>query len=324
MMISNTGRSKQNLKVKEVVKTTRRADTVVLNKNWEFAQETSTSITLDDDHGGWELLNKDGIVLKLDEFRAANVPGCVHTDLLRHELIDDPFYRLNEHQLQWIDKVNWIYRTTFDVPATMAARKHIRLAFEGLDTFAQVRLNGQLVLEANNMFRTWKVDVKHTIEEGTNTMEIRFLSPIQQGLEIYKALPYHVPCSANDLAEIGKVENNTMVSNLMRKAPYHFGWDWGPRLVTSGIWKDTWLKAWDYVSIKHVNIDQLEIGNNAVAKMNAVVEFDAIDKDILDDSNDLEIQILVNRQEVARVKMTIDPKTGQALVPFNISNAKLW
>jgi beta-mannosidase len=88
------------------------------------------------------------------------VPGCVHTDLLANKLIDDPFYRDNEKKQQWIDKKDWEYRTTFKVTPQTLAHENVELVFEGLDTYAQVYLNEQLVLSADNMFRTWRVDAK--------------------------------------------------------------------------------------------------------------------------------------------------------------------
>ena len=85
----------------------------------------------------------------------ATVPGTVHTDLMDNKLIDDPFYRLNERGVQWVDKEDWIYRTTFDVAPELLAKRNIVLHFEGLDTYADVTLNGKKVLAADNMFREW-------------------------------------------------------------------------------------------------------------------------------------------------------------------------
>src|SRR5438128_12349576 len=88
----------------------------------------------------------------------ASVPGCVHTDLLNNKLIDDPFYRDNEKKLQWIGKTDWEYQTTFNVTAEMLDRTSVEMVFEGLDTYASVFLNDELLLNADNMFRTWRVD----------------------------------------------------------------------------------------------------------------------------------------------------------------------
>src|SRR4029078_5813372 len=95
------------------------------------------------------------------------VPGCVHTDLLANKLIDDPFYRDNEKKQQWIDKKDWKYRTIFKVNPQTLARENVELVFEGLYTYASVYLNEQLVLKADNMFRTWRVNARHIFNHGS-------------------------------------------------------------------------------------------------------------------------------------------------------------
>src|ERR1043165_9283554 len=98
-----------------------------------------------------------------DAWHPATVPGCVHTDLLNNKLIDDPFYRDNEQRLQWIGKTDWEYETPFNVAPATLARSHVELVFEGLDTYAEVFVNGKSVLSADNMFRTWRVDARSAI-----------------------------------------------------------------------------------------------------------------------------------------------------------------
>ena len=196
---------------------------------------------------GWSFKAADD-----QQWAAAEVPGTVHTDLLNLGLIKDPFYRLNEHQLQWIDKKDWVYRSTFDVTEKILAQDFIALNFEGLDTYAQVRLNDSLILESDNMFRRFTLPVKTLLKPQNNTLEILFESPIKKGIEKFDALGYSIPMSGNDLAKIGQVEGQKEVSIFTRKAGYHFGWDWGPRLVTSGIWRPITLEAWSAVKIQDV------------------------------------------------------------------------
>jgi beta-mannosidase len=104
----------------------------------------------------------------------ATVPGTVHTDLLANGLIDDPFKDNNEKKLQWIEKVNWEYRTTFDVDKNQLGYTHQELFFEGLDTYAEVFLNGKQILDANNMFRSWRVDVAGKLKKKGNELRIVF------------------------------------------------------------------------------------------------------------------------------------------------------
>lgn len=112
----------------------------------------------------------------------ATVPGGVHTDLLDNKLIEDPFFRLNERNMQWIDKEDWIYETSFDVEQEIFNRKNISICFDGLDTFADVTLNGEKIISADNMFRSWKADIKSLLKESGNKLQVYFHSPIKKGI----------------------------------------------------------------------------------------------------------------------------------------------
>jgi beta-mannosidase len=167
----------------------------------------------------------------------AEVPGCVHTDLLRAGKIPDPFVGTNEKSLQWIEHADWEYRTSFEADAALLGREKIEIVFHGLDTYADVSVNGARVLEANNMFRTWRADIKSHVVAGTNTVVVRFRSPIAAVKPLYD-------------------QAKEMVSMFARKAPYHYGWDWGPRFVTSGIWRPAAIEAWDEVRLDDVQVYQ--------------------------------------------------------------------
>jgi beta-mannosidase len=178
---------------------------IELNKNWQFKNQ------------------------KENKWYKATVPGTVHTDLLANKLIPDPFYRDNEGKLQWIDKADWEYKTVFNIDASTFAKKNIELVFDGLDTYADVFLNGQLILQAENMFRGWTINVKPFIKRTNNVLLIRFASTQNKVDSIAKAkLPLILP------------DNNRV---YVRKAQFQFGWDWGPKFVGCGIWKNVYLKV---------------------------------------------------------------------------------
>ncbi len=153
----------------------------------------------------------------------AEVPGTVHTDLLANGLIPDPFYGDNETKVQWVEKEDWEYRAVFTPPASVWATKKTELVFDGLDTYADVYLNGKLLLRADNMFRQWRAEAGALLHKSTNELRIIFHSAARHDDSLSSL-------SAVKLAG----ENNRMYS---RKAQYQYGWDWGPRLVTCGIWK---------------------------------------------------------------------------------------
>jgi len=181
---------------------------------------------------GWTLAGSDTFTVGLP----ATVPGTVHTDLLHAGLIPDPFLRDNELRLQWVGERDWVYRTTFVAGPQVLDREVAELVFHGLDTFAEVILNGRTVLNTDNMFRRWTVDVTRDLLEGENRLEVRFRSPLPVARAAHDALPYTLP-AGNDLG-------NPPSRVFVRKAAYHYGWDWGPRFVTSGIWRPAELVAW--------------------------------------------------------------------------------
>ncbi len=247
----------------------------------------------------------------------ATVPGTVHTDLLANKQIEDPFYRLNEHDLQWIDKIDWEYKTTFDVEKNLLQKDKIELDFKGLDTYADVFVNGKKVLVADNMFREWQVDVKDELKVGENELHVILHSPIIEGIKKYDAQGYVIPVSDNDLAFLGKVEGRKKVSVYTRKAGYHFGWDWGPRLVTSGIWRPVILKAWDQANIENLQIVQNQVLDEK-ATFTAIFEINAVKK------SNATLVVSNDGTVLASSPIQLKKGTGKYSVNFEIKNPKLW
>ena len=167
----------------------------------------------------------------------ATVPGTVHTDLLAARLIPDPYLDLNEITVDWVGRCDWRYELTF--PWQGDGARNVELVFPGLDTFAQIVLNGAIIGETANMNRTYRFDVRGLLRAGDNTLEVLFESPWTRGEELarqYEPRPNNYPGPAN----------------LMRKMACNFGWDWGPTLVTSGIWKPVLLESWSNARIDRV------------------------------------------------------------------------
>lgn len=252
-----------------------------------------------------------------EEWLPATVPGCVHTDLLANGKIEDPFYRLNEHKLQWIDKVNWEYKTTFNIDPDAIKRDRIALDFKGLDTYADVFVNGTQVLSADNMFREWLVDVKPQVKEGANELRILFRSPIVEGLKKYDANGYVIPVSDNDQAVNGEVPDGKMVSVYTRKAGYHFGWDWGPRLVSSGLWRPVYLAVWDDARIANLQLKQNSVSEKE-ASLTAIFEIEA------NADNEATVTIQNDGNELARTNIKLTKGISTYPVDFKIENPKLW
>ncbi|MDF2924797.1 MAG: beta-galactosidase [Paenibacillaceae bacterium] len=202
----------------------------------------------------------------------ARVPGCVHKDLERNGIIAEPFYRRNELDQQWIDKQDWEYEGCFQLSEQELNAAGLELVFDGLDTYADVYVNGVPVLSANNMFRTWRINIKPAAKPGTNRLTVYLRSPIAEDLPKLEKLGYHLMAN-NEQPETGGL-GDKRVSMFARKAPYHYGWDWGPRFVTSGIWREVRLAAWSGSRIRDVFIRQDEV-TPEMARLTAQVEVEA-------------------------------------------------
>lgn len=187
----------------------------------------------------------------------ATIPGTVHTDLFQNGIIPHPFEGTNEAQLQWIEHEDWVYSTTFSISKKELSHAHIQLIWDGLDTYASIYLNGVLLRKTDNMFRTWTDEVKSLLGVGENTLEVHFESASKVGKQKATELPYVLP------------EKERVFS---RKAQYHYGWDWGPRFVTAGIWKPVQLKFWNTAVIEHVAYELISL-NDTLAETAFHVRF---------------------------------------------------
>ncbi len=178
----------------------------------------------------------------------AEVPGSVHCDLLRHKLIPDPFWGSNEQGLEWIEEQDWKYAASFEVSRDLLAYEELDLVAEGLDTVAAIRVNGSLLARTENMFIGYRFPVKKLLKPGANNIEVLFSShiPYVRGREKFR-----------DWKDWFDKKGGAC---LIRKEPCAFGWDWGPRLVSSGIYRPIRLEAWSGNRIAGLNIRQKHAG----------------------------------------------------------------
>lgn len=253
---------------------------------------------------------------RLNNWYKADVPGVVHTDLMANGIIENPFYRLNERAVQWIDKEDWIYETEFTGHDKIVTRENQQIVFKGLDTYADVYLNDSLILKANNMFLEWKTNVKGILKAGKNKLKVYFHSPVKIDMPKWEALPYQLKAD-NDQSENGGLLNRK-IGIFARKAGYHYGWDWGPRLVTSGIWRPVYLEAWDNIKIENVHIIQKEVSSER-ANLTSAVE-------IISSRNIKNAIITIKADERLIATKCADLKKGlnEFRLDYTIKEPQLW
>lgn len=191
-----------------------------------------------------------------EEWLSAVVPGGAHTDLFACGRIPDPFVGDNELKVQWVADADWIYRRTFQVSQELLENDVVELVCDGLDTLAELRLNGTLVGKAENAFRQYRRQVKEFLHTGENELVVAFASATRF-------------CAARDQERPMMYVNDALPgAPHLRKAPCHFGWDWGPKLPAVGIWRDIRLEGSTTASFEDVQLRQQHNGNRVSLEIN--------------------------------------------------------
>jgi beta-mannosidase len=234
----------------------------------------------------------------------ARVPGTIHTDLIRHNLIPDPYLACNEAEVQWVGREDWNYRNTFSVDKALMKQEHIELVFEGLDTYASVKLNGHQLFVANNMFRRWVVECKSMLRPGKNTLEVQFESAENRFLHDSTQLGYPLPGGRWVFA---------------RKAAYHFGWDWGPKLVTAGIWKPVYLRTWQ----KHLP-EGVQLYTKKITDEEAIIEAEFHVRSVETGDAVLRVTDLRSGMELSSANVVLTKEQKKYSLSFSIKNPKRW
>ncbi len=248
-----------------------------INKNWKFKATDSTT------------------------WKTATVPGNIFTDLLDHQSIPDPFQESNEEKVQWIATKDWEYKTNFNLSDKILKKENIELHFEGLDTYAKIYINGNYQLDTDNAFNTYSISLKDIPISESNELRIVFQNTGSFENSAKLNSKYKLP------------EGNRIYT---RKAQFQYGWDWGPKLNTSGIWKNISVVAWNDIKFENIFIKQREIN-----KEKAILSVEISIESPADKNATLFTQI--NRDVISS---SISLKKGKHTykVPIEIANPKLW
>ncbi|OWP05578.1 glycoside hydrolase family 2 protein [Marssonina coronariae] len=271
--------------------------TIPIDQNWTFKQGDSP----------------DSKFLPVAQF-----PTNVHLDLMAHKIIPDPFVGKNESDVQWVGEVSWVYRTTFPTPSlplsdTGRGVCKAVIAFDGLDTYATVLLNGTEILKTENMFIPERVDVTTLLKRGgDNKLEITFESAYLKGCAIVEEHPDHYwGCWNGDTSRLA-----------VRKAQYHWGWDWGPMLMTCGPWRPIKLEIFSsrisdlyFTSKVNESLERAEFFATAEIEREAETEAEALE---------IRFEISLSGREEVVASQTVKVEKGAASHHFTIEKPALW
>lgn len=245
----------------------------------------------------------------------AKVPGTIHQDLLNHNRIPNPFYGMNEEAVQWVENEDWMYRTSFVVTEEQLNRDAAVLELDGLDTYADVFLNGALILRSDNMFVGHKVPVKSVLRKGENRLLIRFRSAVKEALPQWETNGFDYPAD-ND-------HSSKRVSIYTRKAPYSYGWDWGIRLATCGIWRPVRLVFSDVARIEDYYVRQASVSASKADVDNRLEITNVTSQPV---SALLKVAYHYSANDTKEVQKQIELRPGENTVslPVMIDNPHLW
>jgi beta-mannosidase len=273
--------------------------------------------------GTWIIKNLEKSI-KID----GPVPGTVFEALLENQIIDDPFYGENEQEMKWVYESNWIYELKFDLNPEYLTHETIILRFNGLDTIAEVSLNGDRIGFANNMFVIYDFEVKSKLKQTDNKLIVNFTSPTKKSREDIEK--YNVKLNTGYAAIPGVP--------YLRKAQYSFGWDWGPKLPDIGIWKSAELIGYDDVKIESIfpyanfeyNKDSLNISDPnefstieiKSAKLFIEIEFALSNENISGFDYIIKAQLKAPNDEVLIKEIPLSKK--KETIKFDINNPSLW
>ena len=233
----------------------------------------------------------------------AQVPGCVHTDLRRAKQIPDPFFGTNELDLQWIEERDWEYRATFTVSEKLLAENDVELVADGLDTVTTVYLNGKKIAATDNMFIGHRWSVKPLLHTGVNELRIVFTSAMKY-IRTTRA-DFVPPCEFND-----PVGNCVRI----RKQQCQFGWDWGPRFVTAGIWRGLRLEARSANRLAGVRVTQTHAENGRQVSLSLAPELARPDP---------KVTYWVTLSLGGRAAVQIENAAG-GIIAFDVPDPQLW
>ncbi|GAA0671312.1 beta-mannosidase [Sphingomonas insulae] len=281
-------------------------DTIPLDRDWQVRLDPADSAAI-------------GAHPREAKWFAAQVPGSVQQDLIRAKRVPDPFIGTNEGAIQWAGLSAWQFRTRLTVTPAMLAHGHLDLVFDGLDTFAAVAVNGRPLLKADNAHRRWRADAKPLLHVGANEVLVSIASPIRTLQPMVMKEAHPLPGEYD--SAFGDEPKGVQTSPYIRKPKYQYGWDWGPRIVTTGLWRPARLEAWDDVRLDHVRVAQDAL-SDAEARLTAHATI------VADTTKAVTLTTTVTApdgtRDTVRRSITLVPGSNPVTIPLTIARPQRW
>jgi beta-mannosidase len=245
-----------------------------------------------------------------EEFYLAQVPGDIHVDLMKAKVIEEPLFGENAKSCEWMENKDWWYSRTFRVDQNFI-QDRVELCFEGLDTIADVWLNGQYLGRSVNAFVPWTVDVTKVIRPGENLLVVRVNCGIHWAM-------------TQDLSKYyggEEVKPKELSRIFLRRAQFSVGWDWAPRLMTTGIWRSVKLRSYKILALRSVFLMTHLVGNDAKVKVQIEAECFA------DEGQEVIFDMRLSgdgKTVVKQLESTLMPGYNLVSTQFLIEKPRLW
>ncbi len=256
-------------------------------------------------NGIWRIYSTGG-ELKYDI--SAQIPASLYSALLQENIIDDPYYRLNEYITTDISSGSCTFEKSFDLDGEMLSARKLLLRFYGIDTLSEIILNGKVIGTTNNMHREYTFDVTDILEQSGNILTVRFQSPIGYINE------------KNSKTPLWGVSSTMPGYPHIRKAHYMFGWDWGPVLPDMGLWRGVELIGIRDAVIDNIHIRQEHSNAPKCVTLSADINLNNLSAEELM----LSINITAPDGETISVKESIAPSQSKVSVIIPVNKPKLW
>jgi beta-mannosidase len=250
-------------------------------------------------NGAWEM-RQDGST----EVIRARVPGCVHLDLMNAGKIADPFYGDNELKVSWVHESGWTYERSFEPDAELLSADRVFLECDGLDTIADVSLNSRVLGHADNMYVPHCYDLTGKLSNGPNSLRIRFHSPVAFARPHMKAAPLHCPGDSKP----GSV--------YTRKSPSQWGWDWGPKIPTTGIWRPIRLVGYYVARLEDLRVRQRHRNGEVTLIVEVAVESFR--------KAECELRVTLTHPDGRAESLSAPVKGSTARLQVPVSDPQLW